>query len=251
MRRPKTAFFDLSCCEGCQLQFVNSGELLLDVLDLVDLVEFREALSETWEGRYDVAVVEGSVTDDHAAERLRRIRERSGVLVALGSCATIGGVNGMKNALDLAEAGRTVYGEAHRLFPAGRTRALDQVVAVDYHVHGCPVSILELLTVIKCILAGIPYTVPDQAVCTECKRNENVCMFDRGVTCLGPVTRAGCNAWCVNNGNVCYGCRGLVSNPNEKGMLQVLNRHGVSLEHVVQKMQMYNRCRAEGPDRDV
>ena len=247
MRRPKTAFFDLSCCEGCQLQVVNTGELLLDLVDRIDLVEFREAMSERWEGTYDVSFVEGSVTDEHAAARLKRIRERSGVLVALGSCATIGGVNGMKNAADLVEAGRYVYGDGRRFFPVAKTQPLEQVVKVDYHVHGCPVYIPELLTVLKCILQGIPYTVPDQAVCTECKLNENVCMYDRGVTCLGPVTRAGCNSWCVNNGNICYGCRGMVSNPNEKGMLQVLTQRGISLEHVVKKMQMYNHCRSEGP----
>jgi coenzyme F420-reducing hydrogenase gamma subunit len=225
---------------------VNTGEMLLDLLDVVEVVEFREAMSETWDGEYDVAFVEGSVTDEHAAERLRRIRARTKTLVAFGSCATIGGVNGMKNAFDLAEVGRYVYGEGRRFFPAAKTRALDQVVPVEYRIHGCPVYVPEMLSVLKCIAQGIPYTVPDQAVCTECKRNENVCMYDRGVTCLGPVTRAGCNSWCVNNGNVCYGCRGMVSNPNEKGMLHVLTGHGITLEHVVRKMQMYNRCRSEG-----
>jgi coenzyme F420-reducing hydrogenase gamma subunit len=245
MRRPKVAFFDLSCCEGCQLQVVNAGELLLEIVNLVDIVEFREAISETWPGELDVAFVEGSVTDEHAAERLRAIRARAKVLVALGSCATTGGVNGMKNAFDLTEVGRIVYGEDRRLFPTSATRALHQVVPVEYTIHGCPIYLPEFLAVLKCVLAGIPYTVPDQAVCTDCKRNENVCLFERGVTCLGPVTRAGCNSWCVNNGNICYGCRGLVSNPNEKGMLQVLTAHGISLEHVVKKMEMYNRCREE------
>ena len=249
MRRPKTGFFDLSCCEGCQLQVVNSGELLLEIVDRVDLVEFREAMSEKHEGGLDVAFVEGSVTDEHAVARLREIRGRAQVLVALGSCATIGGVNGMKNAFDLTEVGRAVYGDGRRFFPTTATRALHQVVPVDYAIHGCPIAIPEFLTALKCILSGIPYTVPDQAVCTECKRNENVCLYDRGVTCLGPVTRAGCNSWCVNNGNVCYGCRGLVSNPNEKGMLQVLTAHGIPLEHVVRRMEMYNRCRAEGGER--
>ena len=241
MRRPKTAFFDLACCEGCQLQVVNSGELLLEVLDRIDLVEFREAMSERHEGGLDVAFVEGSVTDAHAAARLREIRARAGVLVALGSCATIGGVNGMRNALDPTEAGRIVYGDGQRFFPTGPTRALHQVVPVDYTIHGCPIAIPEFLAVLKCILAGIPYTVPDQAVCTECKRNENICLFDRGVTCLGPVTRAGCDAWCVNNGNVCYGCRGLVSNPNERGMLAVLTARGISLESAVRRVEIYNR----------
>ncbi|MHB8835645.1 MAG: NADH-quinone oxidoreductase subunit B family protein [Candidatus Methylomirabilia bacterium] len=243
MWRPKTAFFDLSCCEGCQLQVVNAGETLLEIVSLVDIVEFREVLSETWDGELDVAFVEGSVTDEHAAGRLEKIRARTKILVALGSCATIGGVNGMKNAFDPAEVGRVVYGEDRGRFPAAATRPLHQVVPVDCSIHGCPIFLPEFLAALKCILSGNPYAVPDQAVCTECKRNENVCLFERGVTCLGPVTRAGCDSWCVNSGNICYGCRGLVSNPNEKGMLQVLAAHGVSLEQVVKKMEMYNRCR--------
>src|SRR5512139_1018483 len=109
MHRPKTAFFDLSCCEGCQLQVVNAGEMLLEIVNLVDIVEFREAISEKWDGPLDVAFVEGSVTDEHAAARLQEIRGRATTLVALGSCATIGGVNGMKNAFDMQELGRVVY----------------------------------------------------------------------------------------------------------------------------------------------
>ncbi len=246
MRRPKTAFFDLSCCEGCQLQVVNSGELLLEIVNLVEIVEFREAISETWDGELEVAFVEGSVTDERAAERLKKIRSRTSTLVALGSCATIGGVNGMKNAFDPAQLGRVVYGEDRGLFPTAATRALHQVVPVEYSIHGCPIYLPEFLAVLKCILSGIPYTVPDQAVCTECKRNENLCLFDRGVTCLGPVTRAGCDSWCVNSGNLCYGCRGLVDNPNEPGLHQVFAAHGVSPEHAVGKIEMYNRCRTEG-----
>jgi len=227
--KPKVAFFDLSCCEGCQLQVMNSGEML----------------SETWDFDLDVAFVEGSVTDEHAAERLLKIRARTKTLVALGSCATIGGVNGMRNSFDPTAIGRIVYGEDGHLFPTTATRALHRLVPVEYTIHGCPIYLPEFLTALKCILSGIPYTVPDQAVCTECTCNENACLFDRGVTCLGPVTRAGCNSWCVNHGNICYGCRGLVSNPNVKGMLQVLTAHGISLEQAVKKMELYNRCRAE------
>jgi coenzyme F420-reducing hydrogenase gamma subunit len=94
--------------------------------------------------------------------------------------------------------------------------------------------------VFKAALAGLPYDVPDYSVCVECKFNENVCMYDRGVTCLGPVTRAGCNAWCINNGNVCYGCRGLVSNPNRAGSDEVLRAHGLDARDIVNKMMMYN-----------
>lgn len=243
MRRPKVAFFDFSCCEGCQLQVANIGETLLDVLDTIDVVEFREVMSEKWDKALDVAIVEGSITNQHAAERIQQIRDRSKVLIAYGSCATIGGVNGMKNEFELDEIGEYVYGADYRFFPAEKTRAIYQVVNVDYFVNGCPVYPPEFIEVLKAVLQGIPYYVPDYAVCVQCKLNENVCMYDRGVTCLGPVTRAGCNSWCINNGNICYGCRGMVSNPNEKGAKDVIARHNVQLEMVLNKMNMYNKCR--------
>jgi sulfhydrogenase subunit delta len=245
MTKPKVAFFDFACCEGCQLQVANMGEDLLAVLDIIDVVEFREVMSEkwTWETPVDVAIVEGSITNEHAVERIREIRDKARVLVAYGSCATIGGVNGMKNGFDLENIARYVYGDNYRFFPTQLTKAVHQVVPVDYFVNGCPIYLPELVAVLKSILQGIPYYVPDYAVCVECKLNENVCMYQRGVSCLGPVTKAGCNSWCVNNGNICYGCRGMLSNPNEKGARDVIEKYRIPMDLVLNKMNMYNKCR--------
>lgn len=243
IRKPSVAFFDFTCCEGCQLQVVNLGETLLDVLGFIDLKEFREVMSEKWDGELDIAIVEGSITDLHAEQRIRKIREQSKVMVAYGSCATIGGVNGIKNAFQLSDIQQYVYGADYRFFPTEKTRAVHQVVKVDYFVHGCPVYLPEFLTVLRTALQGNSYTVPDYPVCVECKLNENVCMYDRGVNCLGPVTRAGCNSWCINNGNICYGCRGMVSNPNEEGIKAILEKYNVSLNLIMNKMNMYDTCR--------
>jgi sulfhydrogenase subunit delta len=243
MKKPKIAFFDFACCEGCQLQVTNMGEDLLDVLGSLDIVEFREVMSEKWDRDFDVAIIEGSITNPHAAERIKQIRNRSAVVIAYGSCATIGGVNGMKNSFALDDIRRYVYGDDYQFFPTEMTKAVHQVVKVDYFVHGCPVYIPEFMAVLKAVLRRIPYEVPDYPVCVECKLNENVCMYDRGVTCLGPVTRAGCNSWCINNGNICYGCRGMVSNPNEKGQKDVLAKYKIPLDLVLNKMNMYNKCR--------
>ncbi len=246
MKRPKVAFFDFACCEGCQLQVANLGEQLLDVLGAIDVVEFREVMSEKWDKDYDVAIIEGSITDEHAVERIKKIRQRSKVLIAYGSCATIGGVNGMKNSFDLEDAGKYVYGKDYKFFPTIKTRAVHQVVPVDYFVNGCPIYQPELVAVLKAALRGIPYYVPDYAVCVECKLNENVCMYERGVACMGPVTKAGCNSWCINNGNICYGCRGILSNPNEKGAKDVIAKYNIPMDLVINKMDMYNKCRELG-----
>ena len=238
----RVAFFDFACCEGCQLQVANMGESLLAVLEKIELVEFREVMSEHSDD-YDVAIVEGSITTPHAVERIKKIREQAKVLIAYGSCATIGGVNGMKNNFRLDDIRDYVYKEDKNHFETIPTRAVHQVVKVDYFVHGCPVYLPEFVRVLKSALAGIPYRVPDDAVCTECKLNENVCMYQKGVTCLGPITRAGCNSWCVNNGNICYGCRGMVSNPEVNGQMDVLEEYDIPMEWIENKMNMYNKSR--------
>lgn len=242
MDKLRVAFFDFACCEGCQLQVANMGEFLLDVLPLITLVAFREVMSEKSD-EYDLAIVEGSITTSHAVERIKKIRQTAKVLIAYGSCATIGGINAMKNNFNLKEIKKHVYKRGAKYFETIPTQSVNQVVKVDYFVHGCPVSIPEFVQVLKCALQGIPYKVPNYAVCNECKLNENVCMYEKGVTCLGPITRAGCNSWCINNGNVCYGCRGMVTNPAENAQKDILKEYNISLEWVENKMNMYNKAR--------
>jgi len=241
MKKPRVAFFDFTCCEGCQLQVANFGEALLDILDKIDVVEFREVMSEKSDD-YDVAIVEGSITTPHGVERIKKIRSIAKVLIAYGSCATIGGVNGMKNKFDLEEINKYVYKDGAKYFKTIETRAIHQVVKVDYSIHGCPIYQPEFVKVLKAVLAGLPYNPPDNAVCTECKLNENECMYDKGITCLGPVTRAGCNSWCINNNNICYGCRGMVSNPAKNGQIDILKKYDIPLDWIVNKFDMYNKA---------
>jgi len=245
LMKPKVAFFDFACREGCQLQVANLGEALLDILGAIDVVEFREVMSEKWDKNYDVAIVEGSITDEHAEQRIRKIRDRSAVLIAYGSCATIGGVNGMKNSFVLDEIRQSVYGKDYQLFDSKKTRPIHQVVKVDYFINGCPVYHPEVIEVLKCALRGVPYAVPDNPVCSECKLNENVCMYDRGVACLGPWTKAGCNSWCINNGNICYGCRGMVTNPARNGANDIMARYDLNFDLIRNKFDMYNKCSEE------
>ncbi|MCF7916860.1 MAG: cytochrome B, partial [Candidatus Omnitrophica bacterium] len=178
MAKPKVAFFDFSCCEGCQLQVANFGEELLEILKHIDLVEFREVMSEKSD-QYDVAVIEGSITTPHGIERVKKIRDTAKVIIAYGSCATLGGINGMKNKFDLHEIKEYVYKEGAKFFDTIKTHPVHQIVKVDYFVHGCPVYQPEFVEVLKAALAGIPYNPPDHAVCVQCKLNENECMYDK------------------------------------------------------------------------
>ncbi|MCG2714277.1 MAG: cytochrome B [Candidatus Omnitrophica bacterium] len=247
--KPKLAFFDFTDCEGCQLQFANLGGVLLELVELVDIVNFREIMSEAIED-YDIAFIEGSITTDNDVLRIKKIREKAKVLVALGSCAAIAGVNGIKNRSSLDTAKTIVYGDKAELINTIKAMPVHEVVRVDYTINGCPVYIPEVISVVKCLLMGKPYIVPNYSVCTECKMNENVCRYEKDQECMGTVTRAGCNSWCINNGNRCYGCRGLVDNPAANAQKDILNKYGLKLEDVLKHFTLYNDSMGEKYDQE-
>jgi len=90
--KPRVGFFDFTGCEGCQLTILNLAEKLLDVLDLVEVVEFREVQGNCNED-LDIAFVEGSICRPDEEKRLRLIRTRSKKLITLGACADLAGIN--------------------------------------------------------------------------------------------------------------------------------------------------------------
>ena len=106
-------------------------------------------------------------------------------------------------------------------------RPLDEVVHVDYYVRGCPPPTGELLKVVKAILLGKKPEIPNYPVCVECKWSGNVCVFERAMTCLGPISSAGCGAICVKGGRSCWGCRGLVDEPNLDSEKEILVNTGL------------------------
>jgi coenzyme F420-reducing hydrogenase gamma subunit len=65
-------------------------------------------------------------------------------------------------------------------------------------------------------------------------------MFHIGKFCLGPVTRAGCDAICPTYGDGCEGCRGLIPNPNENSMKDILAEAGLTVEAVMSRFTMFN-----------
>lgn len=245
MSKPRLAIFDFACCEGCQLQIVNMEEQILDLLGVVTPVEWREAISDRSD-EYDIALVEGSITRPEDEQRLKEIRKRAKVLVALGACATMGGVNKLKNNFEMDEVRRCVYGPAGAMphLSTYPTKALHELVKVDFSVHGCPMSSEEFGYIVRCLASGTTPVIPTYPVCVECKLRENACRFEYNEVCLGVITRAGCGAPCPAGGSWCYGCRGPVDDPNVNAAKDIMARYGKTPEDLKSRMQLFNSVEA-------
>jgi F420-non-reducing hydrogenase small subunit len=122
-------------------------------------------------------------------------------------------------------------------------RTLDQVIDVDYYLPGCPPTPKLLKAAVLTLLSGeLPpkgtVLSPDEALCEECPRKESKptdlafkhfyrphqilfdnkkCLLAQGVVCMGPATRAGCEALCINGNMPCSGCFGPTSRVRDQG----------------------------------
>ena len=76
LKKPKVAFFDFTCCEGCQLQIANKEDTLIDLLSLVEVVNFREISSEKGDD-YQIAFIEGAISRQDEVDRVKEIREKA------------------------------------------------------------------------------------------------------------------------------------------------------------------------------
>jgi coenzyme F420-reducing hydrogenase gamma subunit len=236
--RPKVAFFDFTSCEGCQLTVVDSLQTHPELLEAVEIVRWREAMSEKGDD-YLIAFIEGSCTRPSDEAQLKAIRERAGVVVALGACAHLGGVNAIRNRQELSDVRRYVYGDKAEWYETYPARPISAVIPVDATVPGCPIDREEFVSIVTAVLQGRPLSLPDYPVCVECKLKENVCLYLRGKTCLGPIAIAGCDAICPTYGDSCEACRGLIPNPNIESLKKVLGEHGLSFEQTMDKLTMY------------
>lgn len=236
--KPKVAFFDFTCCEGCQLTVVDSLQTHPDLLDAVDIVEFREAMSGKADA-YDIAFVEGSCSRASDEDRLQDIRQRSGVVVALGACAHLGGVNAIRNLQNLDDVRRYVYNNRAGWFEVYEARAIGEVIEVDAVIPGCPIDRNEFVSVVTQLLQKRRPEPHDYPVCIECKLDENVCVYQRGEVCLGPITRAGCDAICPAYGAGCVGCRGLIPYPKIESLKQVMAERGLDPREIEARLSLY------------
>jgi len=122
-------------------------------------------------------------------------------------------------------------------------QALHQVIDVDYYIPGCPPTPQLLADAVTALLAGkLPekgtVLAPDQALCLDCPRkdtkperlaisefkrphqiliDQDKCLLTQGLLCLGPATRSGCGARCIEGNMCCTGCFGPTSRVRDYG----------------------------------
>ena len=156
----------------CKFQWATKDSYK-EFLKHVDIVNFREAMSEKGQD-YEVAFVEGSITREEEVIEVKKIRSQAKVLIAIGACAHLGGVNSLKMLHPKETWVKSVYGRDDVFKDTIDTKRISDVVEVDHTIPGCPIDKGEFLRVLSSLLLGAKPVLPDHPVCVECKKNENI-----------------------------------------------------------------------------
>ncbi len=221
--KPTVAIYKFSSCDGCQLSILNMEDDLLDLANVIDIAYFLEATRAEKPAPYDNANIEGSITTPHELERIKEIRNHAKILIALGTCATAGGIQALRNFANADDFANVVYAHPDYLHFLKTATPIAEHVTVDLELWGCPVNKAQVIEVIVALLNNRKPNLPPYAVCMECKRRGTICVLvDQGIPCLGPATQAGCGALCPAIKRGCYGCFGPYREGNPKSLSMTL-----------------------------
>ncbi len=162
--KPRLATIWLDGCSGCHMSFLDQDELLITLAARADLVYSPLVDTKEFPETVDITLVEGAIGNADDLAKIRLIRSRTRVLVALGDCAVAGNVPAMRNTLSVAQILTRVYHEPLLLHPTtpqeevpvlqARACPLHEVVEVDLFVPGCPPDAATIAYCLDELLSG-------------------------------------------------------------------------------------------------
>jgi len=249
----KIAFVALDGCFGCS--FISSGlnDNLKEFISSFEIVSSPFIDSVNFDS-CDICIIEGAVNSEESKQKAISLREKSKYVVALGTCACFGGINGLRNLCNTKEDVYQKYFNGKKSYEfkevsvlLDKVLALENVIKVDYTIPGCPPVEEFIKQSIKTIAEGKSIKLPSHNLCYECTRNhesmlipkreflnvsissimeadnidDNKCFLEQEILCMGPATRQGCNSRCVNVNVPCKGCMGPTSNTDEQGLKMI------------------------------
>jgi NAD-reducing hydrogenase small subunit len=168
MRRARLATVWLDGCSGCHMSVLDIDEAIIAIAKRIEVVYGPLVDAQEFPKAVDVVLIEGAISSQEDLERVRLIRQRSKLVVALGDCAVTGNVPAMRNQIVPRKLLERIYIEGVQENPGIPTEGVPallrhaipvhEVVKVDLHVPGCPPPAAAIAFVLGELLDG---RVPD------------------------------------------------------------------------------------------
>jgi F420-non-reducing hydrogenase small subunit len=231
----------LNSCSGCEISIVDMGERLLEVLKVAEFVHLPALMDHKYFGQLgdgahidipeaDVGIISGGIRNEEHLEVAEEMRRKCRTVIALGTCATHGGIPALSNSYTSEALLERYYStettDRPEAYPddgvppmLDRCYALDEKITVDIYLPGCPPHPDHIFNSLTALVEGKMPQLPTKSVCDTCPTlrlgkgelkqmrrflkppkydapdqplDKMRCLLEQGLLCMGPVTRAGC-----------------------------------------------------------
>jgi NAD-reducing hydrogenase small subunit len=163
MKKARVGTIWLDGCSGCHMSFLDMDERLVELSQMIDVVYSPYVDAKEIPEDIDLFIVEGAVASDHDLKIIKKIRENSKKILALGDCAITGNVSAMKNLVgteaslekgyfDLADINKGEYPSEMVPKLLDKVIPLNEAVDIDFFVPGCPTPADAIYEVLKGVL---------------------------------------------------------------------------------------------------
>ena len=178
MEKPKVATASLAGCFGCHMSMLDIDERILKLIELVDFNKSPIDDIKQFTGPCAIGLIEGGCCNEENVHVLQDFREHCAILIAMGDCATMGGIPAMRNNIPLKECmdeayldGVTVY-NPKKVLPRdkelplilNKVYPLQNIVKIDYFLPGCPPSADTLWQTLTALLSNKPIDLPYELI---------------------------------------------------------------------------------------
>jgi len=170
MSKLKLATVWLDGCSGCHMSFLDMDERLLELAEVVDVVYSPIVDTKEFPDEVDIALVEGAVSSVDDEKKIKKVRDHSRMLVAMGDCAITGNVPSMRNPIGPEAILDRAYIQnvsAQAQIPCvvvpkllKIVRPIHEFVKVDVFLPGCPPSADTFHTTLTALVNGGPLDIP-------------------------------------------------------------------------------------------
>jgi len=288
----KIAGETLHACSGCEISILDMGDRFIELLEFATLVHLPLLMDSKYEEKdstlllpkADVGMISGSIKTKEHLKVAKAMRDSCSIIIALGTCATHGGIPALANSYEKDDFLKCCYGTEHQdnldSVPEmmNACQALDEHIHVDLFLPGCPPHPDQIFKALQSLEKKESFSLPEKSVCDNCpasrqgkgrvknlkraldlpqwESNDNKdfrCFLEQGFLCFGPVTRNGCggdkdSALCIMARVPCRGCYGPVEkHGNQKlAMLNALVSNGVDISSMPETSSLLRFSGAHG-----
>ncbi|MFX0081161.1 MAG: hypothetical protein ACFE94_05355 [Candidatus Hodarchaeota archaeon] len=233
--KPRFIIISLTSCSGC-ISTIMSLDIFPQFLKrtIITYFPFISDLKDIEE--CDIALVEGCISEESQIIFLREVRRYAKKVYALGTCSSFGGILSLSNS--------KIVGP------------ISNYIEIEGIIPGCPPPSKLLGNSLIRLVENKDIILSEKNMCANCPSRGNMeinshiniskinpdpeeidlnkenseCFLKKGILCLGPVTRDGCEFNCIKMGLPCEGCIGPVSKDFTSNIINFLSLIELSQE---------------------